>query len=197
MATAALALALAGAASAATTIQADFDAAQAKLDARDYAGARDAFSTLLTRFPADSKSRAASLVRARLGTAMLGTGDEAGAERMLRTAIAGFSAATPQDNEERGVATLDLGRSLEAQGLIDSAAAQFRAVLAAKLFDADTAADISLRAALARTRPAACSAGCWRFRAPSSPTATPARWSRPCAGVSSSTTAIRAKRSAG
>lgn len=74
---------------AAATIQQDFDTAQALLDAGKPDEARKAFAALLVRFPAGSAGQAATLVRARLGNAMLATGDAEAAAPLLETAIAG------------------------------------------------------------------------------------------------------------
>jgi hypothetical protein len=146
-----LPLALAAASAGATTIQQDFDAAQALLDTVKSAEARAAFTALLARFPPASQSRAASLVRARLGNALLATGDAAAAEVALMAAIAGFSGNDAQTLEERGVALYDLGRAHEVQGKLDSAAKAYALVADAKLFPVDSPSDIGLRAALART----------------------------------------------
>nr|WP_310525275.1 hypothetical protein [Polymorphobacter sp.] len=143
--------ALATPALAATTIQQDFDAAQTLLDAGKPTEARAAFTALLTRFPPTSQGKAASLIRARLGSAMLDTGDAEAAEPLLKAAIAGFKGTTPQDAEERAMALYDLGRAQESQARLDSAAATYRQALDAKVFPAGDPSDIGLRAALART----------------------------------------------
>ncbi|MBC7522337.1 MAG: hypothetical protein H7268_14745, partial [Sandarakinorhabdus sp.] len=104
------------------TVQQDFDAAQALLDAGKAAEARNAFTALLARLAPNSQTKAASLVRARLGSALLATDDPEGAERVLAAAVAGLSGATPQDAEERGIALSDLARAMERQGRLDSAA---------------------------------------------------------------------------
>ena len=135
----------------ATTIQQDFDAAQALIDAGEYPRARAAFTALLARFPAASAGRASSIVRARLGNMMLATGDPEAAEPLLTAAIAGFKGATPQDAEERATAGYDLGRAQEARGALDTAARTYRTVLGSRAFPADGLADIGLRASLART----------------------------------------------
>lgn len=60
----ALAFLMAAPVAAATTIQQDFDAAQALLDAGKAAEARTTFAALLTRFSPTSQGKAASMVRA-------------------------------------------------------------------------------------------------------------------------------------
>jgi tetratricopeptide (TPR) repeat protein len=145
-----IALSIAAPSAAATTIQQDFDAAQALLDGGKAAEARTAFAALLTRFSPTSRGKAASLVRARLGNVLIATGDSEAAETMLTTATAGFSGTTAQDKEERGVALYDLGRAFETQGKLDSAAESYRNTLEASLFNVDSAAELGLRAALAR-----------------------------------------------
>ncbi len=136
---------------AATTIQQDFDAAQALLDAGKAAEARTAFTALLTRFSPTSQGKAASLVRARLGNAMMATGGAEAAEPMLAAALPGFNGTTPQDAEERGVTAYDLGRARETLGKLDSAAVSYRAALAGGGFAPHSFNDIGARAALART----------------------------------------------
>jgi tetratricopeptide (TPR) repeat protein len=136
---------------AATTVQQDFDAAQALLDAGKAAEARNAFTALLARLPPNGQTKAASLVRARLGSALLATDDPEAAERILTAAVAGLNGVTPQDAEERGIALYDLARAIERQGRLDSAAAGYRKVIDARLFEAGSADDLVLHAALART----------------------------------------------
>ncbi len=145
-------VAFVAAAAVAGTIQQDFDAAQTLLDAGKAAEARDAFTALLGRFAANSQGMAANLVRARLGNALLATGDAEAAEPLLVTASTGFKGSDATSIEERGVALYDLGRAREYQGKIDSAARAYAQVRDARLFPADTPSDIGLRAALARTQ---------------------------------------------
>lgn len=135
----------------AATVQQDFDAAQALLDAGKASEARDAFTALLGRLAPNSQGMAANLVRARLGNALLATGDAEAAEPLLVTASTGFKGSDATSIEERGVALYDLGRAREGQGKIDSAAKAYAQVLDAKLFPANGRSDIGLRAALART----------------------------------------------
>lgn len=135
----------------AATVQQDFDAAQALLDAGKTVEARAAFTALLARLSPGSKGQAASLVRARLGTALIDSGNAAAAEPLLTAAVAGFTRTDAQTVSERGTATFDLGRAQELQGKLDSAARSYRQVLAAKAFAPDTPSDIGLRAALARS----------------------------------------------
>lgn len=144
-------LMLASPVAAATSIQQDFDAAQALLDAGKAAEARTAFAALLTRFSPASQSKAASLVRARLGNVMMATGDVEAAEAMLAAALPGLKGASPLDAEERGVTAYDLGRARERLGRLDSAAVSYRAALASGGFAAGSLNDVGARAALART----------------------------------------------
>jgi tetratricopeptide (TPR) repeat protein len=136
---------------AAATVQQDFDAAQAKLDAQDYAGARDAFTALLERFPQGSTGKAASLVRARLGNALIATNDPDAAVPMLEAALPGLKPTTPAEAELAALARFDLGRAEEALGALDLAARQYRTALDLKAFSPDSPTDIGLRASLART----------------------------------------------
>lgn len=135
----------------AATIQQDFDAAQAKLDAQDFYGARDAFTTLLARFPAGAKGASVSVVRARLGNALIATNDPDAAVPLLEAALPGLKATTPAEAELRATAWFDLGRALEASGALDAAAGQYRQALDLKAFAVDSPVDIGMRAALART----------------------------------------------
>ncbi len=145
------ALMTAAPAAAATTIQQDFDAAQALVAAGKAAEARTAFTALLTRFSPESQGKAASLVRARLGNALLAVGDAEAAETMLAAAQPGLKGNMPQDIEERGIVAYDLGRAREQLGHLASAGASYRAALASGAFSPEGSAAIGARAALART----------------------------------------------
>lgn len=136
---------------AAATVQQDFDAAQAKLDALDYAGARTAFTALLTRFPPGSTGKAASLVRARLGNALIATNDSEAAVPMLEAALVGLKPTTPAEAELAALARHDLGRAEDSLGELDLAARHYRAAIDLKAFPADSPTDIGFRASLART----------------------------------------------
>jgi hypothetical protein len=135
----------------AATIQQDFDAAQALLDAGKAAEARNAFTILLNRFSPGSQRRAASLVRARLGNALLATGDPEAAEPLLIAAIAGLKGSTPQDAEERAAARFDLARAKEQQINFVDAASLYRILVADPAYTADLAREIGARAGLVRT----------------------------------------------
>ncbi len=135
----------------AAPMQQDFDAAQALLDAGQYTQSRDAFRALNARFAATSTSRAATIVRARLGSALINSGDPDAAIPLLDAAIAGFDKPTPEDREEREFTRNERGRAEEAQGNLDAAAASYRAALATKLFPVDSDLEIALRVGLART----------------------------------------------
>lgn len=147
----ALAFLMAAPVAAATTIQQDFDAAQALLDAGKAAEARTTFAALLTRFSPTSQGKAASMVRARLGNALIATGDADQAEPILVAALAGLKGITQPDIEERGVALYDLGRARESIGSLDSAAESYRAAVASGAFPVAGRNDIGARAALARS----------------------------------------------
>lgn len=133
----------------AATIQQDFDAAQALREAGKTDAARQAFGALLARFAPDSKSRASHLVRTRLASAMLATGEYQAAEPLLTVAIAGLGGAA--DAPDRALALQDRGIAREQMGRIDAAAADFAAMLASKAFPANSVEEIYSRAALART----------------------------------------------
>ena len=133
------------------TMQQDFDAAQALMDADKAVEARDAFTALLKRFPTGSTVPSATLVRARLGTVLLATGDAEAAEPMLDAAVAGFKGSSSQIREERAVATYDRGRAQEIQGKLDSATASYRDVVASGVFAVDSVEDVRTRLALARS----------------------------------------------
>ena len=135
----------------ATTVQQDFDVAQALFDAGKMAEARTAFAALLARFSPTSQGKAASLVRARLGNALIATGEADQAEPMLVAAVSGLKGTTQPDIEERGVALYDLGRARESIGSLDAAAESYRAAVASGAFPAGGANDIGARAALARS----------------------------------------------
>lgn len=136
---------------AATTLQQDFDAAQAMLDASKFAEARDAFATLNTRFPPTSQGKAASLVRARLGAALLASGDAEAAEPVLTAALAGLKGSSAQDVDERASTMFDLARAQENRGALDSAAESYRGALAAGTLTAGSNPEIVARIGLART----------------------------------------------
>ena len=136
---------------AATTIQQDFDAAEALLDAGKVADARNAFTALLARFSPTSQGKAVSLVRARLGSALIATGEADQAEPILVAAVSGLKGTSQPDIEERGVALYDLGRARESIGSLDAAAESYRAAVASGAFPAGGASDIGARAALARS----------------------------------------------
>lgn len=136
---------------AAATVQQDFDAAQAKLDAQDFYGARNAFMTLLSRFPPNAKGAAVSVVRAKLGSALIATNEPEAAAPMLEAALPGLKATTPGEAELRAQARFDLGRAEEARGLLDVAAGHYRAALALAAFPPSSPGDIGIRASLART----------------------------------------------
>jgi hypothetical protein len=142
-------LAVSAAAPAQTTVQQDFDAADAALQKRDFMKARELFTALLERLSPRGGSRAGALVRARLGTALLRTGDAAAAEPHLRSAVQ--TLGKPEDRGEREVARDELAAALEAQGRLREAAEAYGQVMQAGIYEAGGPLDIALRASLART----------------------------------------------
>jgi TonB family protein len=136
-------------AAAQSTIQQDFEAAQAALDARDLAGARAGFEALLRRLK-NSNSRAGGLVKARLGSALVLDGEQEAALPLLGDALKILSADTPEDRAERAATHADRGRANEALGLFEAAAADWRTALAEAGAAPGTSVDLQLRAGLGR-----------------------------------------------
>lgn len=133
----------------AASVQQEFEAAQALLDAGKAAQARDGFAALLKRVGESSVSRSSLLVRARLGESYLRLGEAETAAELLQAAADGLT--RPDDAAERAVALYHLGGAAETMGRIDSAAARYRAALDLKALPADSPAGISLKSALARS----------------------------------------------
>lgn len=139
-----------GPAGSATSIQQDYEAAQAALDARRVAEARQRFSALLKRMPPGATSRSANIVRARLGSALVLDSQPEAALPHLEQAIAFFGASTPADREERAMALHDRARAREMMGQFRTAAEDVRAVQALAVYPKDGPLDVGLRAMLAR-----------------------------------------------
>lgn len=138
------------AAPAPTTLQQDYEAAQAALDARRTGEARQRFEALLKRIPAGSKSRSAHIFRARLGAALVLDSQPEAALPHLEQAIAFFGGASAADTEERAMALHDRARAREAMGQFRAAAEDLRAVQALAVYPKDGPLDMGLRAMLAR-----------------------------------------------
>lgn len=147
---AAIALALAGPVPLhAATVQADFEAASAALDAKNFAVARDGFTALLARI--DPAKRSAALVRARLGAALVALGEAQAAVPLLTAAAASFKADTPEDRNERVQTLIDLGRARESLIEIDAARAAYQSGLALWIGAPGDPTTLALHLAIART----------------------------------------------
>ena len=146
-----IALALLGAAPAAAgTVQEDFDAAQAHLDAMRLPEARAGFAALLDRMGA-SKSRSAMIVRSRLGETMVAMGDVEEAEPLLQAALAGLPAGVASAAEERAGALTHLARVAEEQGRIREALGHWQAILTERLLPPASLGGLQARLGAART----------------------------------------------
>jgi hypothetical protein len=136
---------------AAQGVQGAFDVAQSALDRQDGIAARDGFLSLWRRLSGRPETRSAMLVRARLGSAMLLTGQPEQAEGHLRAARAGFATDTQQDRDEWLAATIDLAVALETMGRLREARDLYAAAHAAGAHPPDSATDLRLRLGLIRT----------------------------------------------
>lgn len=132
------------------TVQEDFNAAQAKLDAGDYPAARTGFAALLERLGA-SKSRSAMIVRNRLGETMIAMGDVEAAQPLLEAAVAGLPAGIAAAADERATALTHLARAAEEQGRLREALGHWQAIVAEKLLPAGSLGDLQARLGIART----------------------------------------------
>jgi TonB family protein len=137
-------------AAAQSSVQQDFDAAQAALTARDIPAARQRFEALLKRLPQAPGNRSAALVKARLGSALVLDGEPEAAEQLLSEAIAVLAKPTQADTEERTMALVDRAKAREAIGLFRGAAEDLRAAREAGLFPPGAVLDVTTKAALAR-----------------------------------------------
>lgn len=146
----AAALAAASPATAQTTVQQDFEAAQAALVAMDYAAARQKFEALLGRLKTPG-SRAAGLVKARLGTALVMDGEAEAGIVLLDDALKILSADTEADRSERAVLYADRASAREALGLFGAAADDWRAAIREARVEPATPTDLRLRSSLARS----------------------------------------------
>ncbi|OSZ72225.1 hypothetical protein CAP39_02380 [Sphingomonas sp. IBVSS1] len=135
---------------AAATVQEDFDAAQAHLDALRLTEARTGFAALVERLGA-SKSRSAMIVRSRLAETMVAMGDVEEAEPLLKTALAGLPAGIASAAEERASALTHLARAAEEQGHIREALRHWQAILDEKLLPPGSLGGLQARLGAART----------------------------------------------
>ena len=106
---------LTGSPVAAATVQQDFNAAQALLDAEKWPEARIAFDTLLARMANTRPGRSAAIVKARLAETLLATGETPKAIPLLIEALAAFNPKSPPDREEYTMSMMALGRAYAAQ----------------------------------------------------------------------------------
>lgn len=145
------AILMAGPALAQTSIQQDYEAAQAALDAKDITGARARFEALLKRMPPASKSRSMGVVKSRLGAALVLDGEQEAAIPLLTESMAIFPKDTPEDRAERAEALADRARANEAIGAFAAAAADYRSALDTLKPEAGSGADVMLSMGLARS----------------------------------------------
>jgi tetratricopeptide (TPR) repeat protein len=150
-----LALLLIGAPVAAATLQQDFDAAQAQLDARNYAAARTGFAALLDRVGQQSRNRSAMIIRNRLGQSLLGLGEIEAAAEQHEVALAGLPAGNPAAKDERATALTQLAIVEEQLGQIGAALNHWQGMLAEKLLPDGSMDQLAARIGVART-------GIWR-----------------------------------
>ena len=143
-------IALAAPASA-QSIQQDYEAAQAALDAKDIVGARARFEALLRRMPPASKSRSMGVVKVRLGAALVMDGEQEAAIPLLTEGMTFFTKDTPADRTELTETIIDRGRAHEAIGAFAAAAADYRTALGLLKPEAGSGADVMLSTALARS----------------------------------------------
>jgi tetratricopeptide (TPR) repeat protein len=132
------------------TVQEDFDAAQAHLDALRLPQARAGFAALLDRM-GTSKGRSAMIVRSRLAETMVGQGDVEEAEPLLETALAGFPAGVAAVAEERALVLTQRARAAEAQGRLRVALGHWQAILSEKLLPSASLGGMQARLGIART----------------------------------------------
>jgi tetratricopeptide (TPR) repeat protein len=140
---------VAASAAAQTTIQQDFASAEAALAAGDLAGARARIEALLGRLK-NPDSRAAGLVKARLGAALAQDGEPEAAIPLLDEALRILSADTAEDRSERVMLLVDRASAREALGLFGAAATDWRAAMAEAGDKPDASTDVMLRAGLSR-----------------------------------------------
>jgi tetratricopeptide (TPR) repeat protein len=132
------------------TVQDDFNAAQAHLDAGRIAEARTRFAALLDRM-GKSTSRSAMIVRSRLAETMVGQGDVEEAQPLLETVLRAFPAGAAATAEERASALVQLAFVLEEQGRLRDALASWQAILAEALVPPGSVGAMQARMGVART----------------------------------------------
>jgi hypothetical protein len=145
-----LAQAAVATAPAATTIQQDYEAAQAALDGGRAGEARQRFEALLKRMPPGSKSRSAHIVRARLGAALVFDSQPEAALPYLEEAIGFFGGAASADVQERAMALHDRARAREMMGQFRVAAEDLKIVRGMGAYPKGGPHDVELQAMLAR-----------------------------------------------
>ncbi len=134
----------------AATVQEDFDAAQAHLDALRLPQARAGFAALLDRLGA-SKSRSAMIVRSRLGETLIAMGDVEEAEPLLETALAGLPASNANAADERAAVLTHLARAAEEHGKLRQALGHWQAILTENLLPPGSLGGLQARLGAART----------------------------------------------
>lgn len=134
----------------AATVQEDFDAAQAHLDARRLPQARAGFAALLERLGA-SKGRSAMIVRNRLGETMIAMADVEEAQPLLEAAVAGLPAGIAAVADERATALTHLARALEEQGRLREAHGLWQTIIDEKLLPSGSLGLMQARMGAART----------------------------------------------
>lgn len=132
------------------TVQEDFNAAQARLDAGDYAAARTGFAALLDRMGA-SKSRSVMIVHNRLGEALLALGEIEAAQDQHETALKGLPAGIATAADERATALTQLALIDEQLGHIGTAMGRWQAILAENLLPEGSSGQLQAQMGVART----------------------------------------------
>lgn len=134
------------AAPAAASLQTDYSAAQAALDAGQWSDARDRFAGLLGRLPA-SQAHTAALLGARLGVAELRLGNADAAIARLRAALPVLT--RPEDAAERILIGQELGTAYEDVADLKEAARAYQTAMAEPTFATDSQ-NINVRIGLVR-----------------------------------------------
>ncbi|WP_164156612.1 energy transducer TonB [Sandarakinorhabdus rubra] len=135
----------------AVSVQEDYNAAQAHLDARRLAEARAGFSALLARLGPQSASRSATIVRSRLAETLVELGEVEEAQPLLETALASLPAGNAALRGERGAALTHLARATEEQGQIRTALGYWQQILDEKLMAPASLGLLDAQAGVART----------------------------------------------
>jgi Gram-negative bacterial TonB protein C-terminal len=146
-----LACSLSASAAAQTSVQQDFESAQAHLSAGRMAEARAGFTALLTRLGPQSRSRSSMIVRSRLAETMVSQSEETEAEPLLQAALAAFPASTPAVAEERSGVLRLLAIIEEERGALRAATARWRQIIEEKLLPDGSVGMAEAGIGLART----------------------------------------------